>query len=68
MFQPQSCGGSGKVALSRSNKPVALDCAPTADVDQVLAVKWPTANLFVSGGEDGRLLIHRWNENDEEEE
>jgi ribosome biogenesis protein YTM1 len=32
---------------------------------KVLSVDWPTADLIVSGGEDGKLMLHKWNAREE---
>jgi len=34
---------------------------------KVLAVTWPTTSMFISGGEDGRLLIHKWKSSEDVE-
>lgn len=33
---------------------------------KVLDVIWPSANLFASGGDDGKLMLHRWNQDGKE--
>jgi hypothetical protein len=33
---------------------------------KVLAVHWPTNELVASGGEDGKLKLHRWNTSTDE--